>query len=430
VLPSKGLREVMARPSVAHVLEAVPPWLVANFNAAAERLEFTCVELFADAPHATGVPVRFARHRSRRPLRCGRDLFRYVEATLDAVRPAVLLTVGWTGGKNLAGLAWAAKTGTPAIVATDSKSGDFPRVAWKEAVKRRLMRCYAVAWAADGRAADYAVSLGMPEERVIVGPVDTIDNAHFASGADAARRRMAGTRAALALPDSYFLVVCRLAPEKNLVTLVRAYSRYCARAGDGAWRLVIAGDGPSRAEVEAAVEACGVASYVSLRGWVGFAELPAYYGLAGAFVLPSVRETWGCVVNEAAAAGLPLLVSERAGSASALVRNGVNGLMFDPCDETAIAEAMAAVASPACDRAAMGAASRELVGGWSPQTYAASLARVVALARQRPPVVVTAVETALLRRAAINGLGAHVAQGSQEHVGHGPVGTRWPRHVS
>jgi hypothetical protein len=36
----------------------------------------------------------------------------------------------------------------------------------------------------------------------------------------------------------------------------------------------------------------------------------------------------------------------------------------------------------------------------------------------------------LLRRAAINGLGAYVAQGSQKHVGHGPVETRWLRHVS
>ena len=60
------------------------------------------------------------------------------------------------------------------------------------------------------------------------------------------------------------------------------------------------------------------------------------YGLASAFVHPSTTEQWGLVVNEAAAAGLPLIVSERCGCAPELVRQGVTGFLFDPYDIDAI----------------------------------------------------------------------------------------------
>ena len=73
-----------------------------------------------------------------------------------------------------------------------------------------------------------------------------------------------------------------------------------------------------------------------------------------AFVHASASEQWGLVVNEAMAAGLPVIVSERCGCAPDLVREGVNGLTFDPCDVAELAGLMERVAAMAdWQRAAM-----------------------------------------------------------------------------
>ena len=107
-----------------------------------------------------------------------------------------------------------------------------------------------------------------------------------------------------------------------------------------------------------------------MPGFKQYGELPLYYANAGAFVHASTTEQWGLVVNEAMASGLPVLVSERCGCAPDLVETGRNGYTFDPHDVDALARLMLDMASDACDRAAMGRASREIVARWSPATFA------------------------------------------------------------
>ena len=73
---------------------------------------------------------------------------------------------------------------------------------------------------------------------------------------------------------------------------------------------------------------------IRLKGvvWPGFVQydmLPVYYGLASAFVHPAKSEPWGLVVNEAAASGLPLLVSRTVGAQYELVEDGRNGYLLD-----------------------------------------------------------------------------------------------------
>jgi glycosyltransferase involved in cell wall biosynthesis len=73
-------------------------------------------------------------------------------------------------------------------------------------------------------------------------------------------------------------------------------------------------------------------------------ELGTYYGLASCFILPSLQEQWGLVVNEAMAAGLPVLVSQTSGCAPDLVQEGVNGFTFDPTNPMQLAELMEKIA--------------------------------------------------------------------------------------
>ena len=99
-----------------------------------------------------------------------------------------------------------------------------------------------------------------------------------------------------------------------------------------------------------------LAGDVILAGFKQYDELPAYYGLASAFVHASTTEQWGLVVNEAMASGLPVLVSDRCGCAPDLVEDGVNGFTFDPYDVEALAGLMQRVAAMTDERRqAMGA---------------------------------------------------------------------------
>ena len=133
----------------------------------------------------------------------------------------------------------------------------------------------------------------------------------------------------------YFLTVCRFAPEKNLVRLIRAFARYREQSNPhSAWELVLCGDGPGSGEVEDAIGRSGCAAAIHRPGFLQADALTRWYGHAEAFVLPSLSEPWGLVVNEAAASGLPLLVSARAGCAATLVPEpeGTTGGQFDPLD--------------------------------------------------------------------------------------------------
>jgi glycosyltransferase involved in cell wall biosynthesis len=149
----------------------------------------------------------------------------------------------------------------------------------------------------------------------------------------------------------------------------------------------LVGDGPLKPRLLQLRQRLGLGEDLLLPGFKQYPELPEYYGLAGAFILAStVEETWGLVVNEAMASGLPVLVSERCGCASDLVANGRNGFTFDPFNVSQLAHLMSRIADPQTDRSAMGAASREIIADWSPEVWARNLqlASQAALGAPRP----------------------------------------------
>lgn len=118
--------------------------------------------------------------------------------------------------------------------------------------------------------------------------------------------------------DTVVMCVGRLAPEKNLGDLVSAY--HAMRRLQPRTRLVIVGDGPARAALQAA---CPEAILAGSRTGE---ELPVHYASADAFVFPSLTETFGNVTPEAMASGLPVLAYNYAAAAQ-LIEPGDNGLL-------------------------------------------------------------------------------------------------------
>ena len=260
---------------------------------------------------------------------------------------------------------------------TESTAYDHARVGWKEKIKSFGMRSL-FNWAiAGGRAhVAYLHQLGFPQDR-IVNFYDVVDNALFRDGTASLRAGdEAETRAAHGLPASrYFLYVGRLAEEKNVATLLDSWIAY--RNNGGNWPLVLVGGGPEAAALRAAAEASPFAADVYFPGLKSSRELLPFYAFAGCFVLPSTREPWGLVVNEAMASALPVLVSSRCGCAPDVVTPGVNGFVFEPLDKPVLTGLLHQMEGMSDEQhAAMGAASAEIIRGFSPEKFGSSVASI------------------------------------------------------
>ncbi len=375
----------------AVLVERIGPYHFARLSALAERARTVAVESFAmDSTYAWNRVAdqgRFERHtlfaKADAGPRADKQLATRVAEVLTRIAPSVVAIPGWADKAALAALRWCLKTSTPAVVLSASSAVGKQRAGWREAVKRRVVRLFSAGVGGGTPQADYLAALGLPRERVFPG-CDVVDNEYFSARTDDARTHAPALRASLGLPENFFLTICRFIEEKNLPCLLRAYAAYKQQAGAAAWKFVLAGDGPLKPQVLALREQFGLRDDLLLPGFKQYDELPPYYALAGAFVLPSVSETWGLVVNEAMAAGLPVLVSTHCGCATDLVVPGENGFQFDPYDADALTAAMLNVSAADCDRAALGQASRAIIADWSPARFADALPRAAAAAQAAP----------------------------------------------
>ena len=145
-----------------------------------------------------------------------------------------------------------------------------------------------------------------------------------------------------------------------MVNLIEEFADYRERGGK--WSLVLAGDGPLREPLKVLVTSLGLSGTVQFAGHKTSTGLLPYYAFAGCFVLPSTREPWGLVVNEAMASGLPVLVSDRCGCAEDLVQSGVNGFVFDPAERGAIRQSLQSIEKREGELLVrMGRQSREII---------------------------------------------------------------------
>jgi len=310
---------------------------------------------------------------------------RRMRGALDEIRPEVVAIPGWSNRGALAALERSVNINIPAILMSDTWDLRSRPIWLKTNIKGRLVRLFPSALVAGRRQVECLLALGMPRERIFVG-YDVVDNLHFWRIAEAARQEQRVVRSRLGLPERFFLSVSRFVPEKNLGRLIKAFAKYRNCTGGGSWKMVLLGDGPLRRRLLDLRNALRLEDDLMLPGFQQYDDLPIYYGLAGAFILASTWEPWGLVVNEAMAAGLPVLVSNRCGCAPDLVEEGRNGYTFDPYDVENLARLMLRMSDGSLDLEAMGQASHEIIARWTPETFAENLwkAAETAMAAPRP----------------------------------------------
>lgn len=309
-----------------------------------------------------------------------------IERHLAKLKPDVVFLPGWSFALSVTALRWCCRNNVPVVVMSESKRDDAKRTWWKESLKSLLyVRKFSAALVGGNVHADYINSLGMPRERIVTG-YDAVDNDHFINAADIARSDVATARKRYpSIPERpYFLAVFRLIPRKNAERLLKAYALYRSTALGMPWDLVICGKGDQKAQLEEAVRLGGLDRFVHFPGFISYHDVGFWYGLAGAFVHPALNEQWGLVVNEACAAGLPILCSMTVGARYELVREKLNGFLFDPEDIDDIAQSLLRMhETPPDTRKRMGDESRLLVQLCSPETFASGFVAAARVATEK-----------------------------------------------
>jgi 1,2-diacylglycerol 3-alpha-glucosyltransferase len=309
-----------------------------------------------------------------------------VDAHMDHLKPDVVFLPGWSFDMCHKVLKWAVRHGVPAVVMSESKHDDEPRSWWKEKLKSWLyLRKFDSALVGGDAHATYVAELGIPKNRIFKG-YDAVDNAHFARSADEARAQELQVRSRYSkmTPRPYFMAAFRLMPRKNAVTLLAAYEAYHSRLGAEAWDLIICGSGEQRDELLAIIETRQLSANVHLVGFLPYHEVGYWYGLAQAFIHPALKEQWGLVINEACAAGLPVLCSKTVGAAPDLVHEGVNGFLFDPTDVEEMTSCMVKIHEVGDEgRKRLGQQSRRLVAACAPEVFGSSLVAAALIATRR-----------------------------------------------
>jgi glycosyltransferase involved in cell wall biosynthesis len=339
---------------LALVTEIPAPFRIPLFNELAERVDLRVFFLAEHDPrrphyrvHRSEMRFSYGVLRGRSVQRGGRWLVASVGTRRELRRfaPDVVVVGGWNQPAM-----WSARTlGRPTLVWVESTERDErPAIGPLERLKRRYLRTAAGTIVPGTASARYARSLGVPDERIHVAP-NAVDARIF----DVVHEPHDGC---------VFLYVGRLDREKGLDVLLDAFA-------DVPGELVLVGDGGEAESLRSRAP-----QRVTFAGAHGRDELPAYYARADVFVLPSFSEPWGMVLNEAAAAGLPLVGTDAAGAALDLIEHASNGFRVAAGDVEELRTAMSALGTNPDLRARFGTQSREIAARFTPARWADAVA--------------------------------------------------------
>jgi glycosyltransferase involved in cell wall biosynthesis len=241
------------------------------------------------------------------------------------------------------------------------------RTWWREFGKNVLFKAVDGAKVPGPDGAALATGYGLPEERATV-VTQSIDVAHYGRGRDMPAAERQRRREALGLSGCVFLYVGRVWAGKGLDELFAAYRQVRAVRDDIS--LLIVGDG---VDYERYAGRETATAGVTFAGFVQPADLPEWYAVCDVLVFPTHGDPNGLVVEEALAAGLPVIVSDAAGGIRARVPESV-GRVFPIGDTGALARDMEALAEPSL-RESMARRAPAWVAWKNDERYAEDLAR-------------------------------------------------------
>ena len=295
---------------------------------------------------------------------------------LSAASPDSVICGGYNYLASWEALAWARRKSIPFFLWSESNRQDARsgRTTVEFLKREFLKRC--AGFVVPGKSAHtYLESLGVSADRIITAP-NAVDNEVFARQAKAVKQNENIFSRKLALPARYILYAGRLVREKGVFDLLDAYSRLAADLRSVV-SLVYVGDGAAREELQTRAKEISPGE-VLYSGFIHRDEIASFYSFADVLVLPTHSDTWGLVVNEGMACGLPIIVSNVAGCVSDLVDDGWNGYSVLPKNPKRLAEVLESLLKDTEKILSMGEHSRQRIQHYSPEACAQGLAQVAA----------------------------------------------------
>jgi glycosyltransferase involved in cell wall biosynthesis len=248
----------------------------------------------------------------------------------------------------------------------------------QRALWRRLVKQFALPLLLRGAAGLYIGTenkrwfehFGVPKERLFFTPY-SVDASRLVSQALKSRDEL---RVSFGLRTDVpvILTVTRLIPRKQPLALLEAFARLRAERPCG---LLVVGSGVLEDEMR--VRARDIPD-VAFAGFLNQSEISRAYACADIFALFSrENETWGLAVNEAMHFGLPVVVSDKVGCSTDLVRDGENGFRVGVDDVAGLTRRLRLLVDDENLRRSFGATSRARVSSW---TYDRAVEGVIAAA--------------------------------------------------
>ncbi|MFZ0960212.1 MAG: glycosyltransferase family 4 protein [Terriglobia bacterium] len=255
----------------------------------------------------------------------------------------------------------------PILFGTDA-TGLEPRSQdhWKVWIKKLILpfifRLATVAIVPSAASVEYLRSLRMPPDRIVMTPF-AVDNDYWTSRAAKVDRTSVRRVWGVSDQQPVILFCAKLQPWKRPQDVLRAL----AKAGVPDAILVMAGEGPLRAALEAEARTLEIADRVRFLGFVNQPDLPALYRAADMMVLSSEYDACPVVVCEAMLCGCPTILSDKIRGRLELVRPGQTGFIY-PCGNIdALAEALRAALADRQKLKQMGRAAEKVMETWSPR---------------------------------------------------------------
>ena len=252
-----------------------------------------------------------------------------IYSLLEKDRPDVVIITGWQSLPLLEALWASSRLGIPRIVRGESNA--LRKRPWLARLLHRALLSRFDAFLAIGDAnRDFYLQYGIAPERIFTAGY-FVDNRRFEDQHRQVKEDRIHLRADWNIPEQHtcYLFAGKLEPKKRIIDLLEALDR--ARQVNPALHLLVAGTGQLMKDAQELVKRRSLP--VSFAGFLNQTEITRAYAAADCLVLPSdFGETWGLVVNEAMACGLPVIVSDRVGCGPDLVEEDRTGSVF-PCGD-------------------------------------------------------------------------------------------------
>ncbi len=283
---------------------------------------------------------------------------------INKFKPTVINLPGYYDNALNLALIYCKIKGIKVILSIDSTENDTEQRSWKDSIKKWFVSQSSGFFCYGTKSTELMLKLGAKSNQILMKN-NAVDNDSISKIHKKTLENRGKVKNELGLRKYNFTYVGRLIEVKNIERLFEAYKK----VQNENWGLICLGDGNEKDNLVSFAksnELSGV-KFIDGQNWQ---KIPEFLALADVFILPSYSEPWGLVVNEAMACEMPVLVSNRCGSAIDLVENNMNGFTFDPYSVDDLIEKMNYFIDNPNQIVQFGLYSKNKIKNYSPQIVA------------------------------------------------------------